>query len=101
MYPQSSEIEIVGEAFVTVSTPDYNDDQKEYLNRFLSDYAQDLNQQELKKIFGDKIEIMDALKTLNEFANQYQDEKDIFDEFKEEIEDLLISLNERQDGIMI
>lgn len=101
MYPQSYEIDEVGNAFITVSTPQYTPDQQVFLNRFLSDFAQGYNEAEVKKIFNDKIQVMDALKILHSFAVHYQNESEVFQEFKEEIEDLLINLNQKEEGIFI
>lgn len=99
--PNAYEIDEVGNAFITIGSFDYTPTQKAYLDRFLRDYGQDLNENEMKKIFSDKIEIIDAIKVLYAFANHYQDEKDVFSEFKDEMDELIITLNGKNEGIII
>ncbi|MBI2792070.1 MAG: hypothetical protein HYX61_08930 [Gammaproteobacteria bacterium] len=101
MYPQAMEIEEVGQAFIDITTPEYTPEQHKYLNEFLKGHAIDLNKDAARKVFKDKIQVVDALITLNEFANHYHDEKAILDEFKDEIEYLIITLNGSDDGLMI
>lgn len=100
MHPQAYEIEEVGQAFITIGTPEYTPEQQDYLNSILNEYVQEVDKDELTKIFKDKIQVADAIKTLNDFANHYQDEKEIIDEFNEEIENLLITINQYDDGIV-
>lgn len=93
MLPQELEIEELGQAFVDINTPEYTTDQMKFLKDFLNNNALDLNIDMMKKVFRDKIQVMDALVTLNEFASHYENEKPLIDEFKEELELLLISIN--------
>ena len=44
---------------------------------------------------------MDALKVLHTFSNHYQNESDIYAEFQDEVEELIISINELESGISI
>lgn len=99
MHPQSYEIEQVGQAFITIGTPEYTPEQQNYLTNILNEYAQDVNKDELIKIFKDKIQVADAIKILNDFALHYQNEKEVIDEFNEEIENLLISINQYDEGV--
>jgi|GEM_PF-5276091 len=101
MQPTSYEIDEVGNAFIAVGSSDYSPDQVDFLMEFLQRYAQDLHEGELIKIFDDKLEIVDALKTLHTFANHYQNENDVFTEFQDEIEELIINMNESEDNISI
>lgn len=101
MQPTSYEIDEVGNAFVAIGSSDYSPEQSEFLMEFLTRYAQDLHEIELVKVFNDKIEIVDALKTLHTFANHYQNENDVFTEFQDEIEELIINMNESEDKISI
>lgn len=100
MHPQTFEIEEVGQAFIVIGTPEYTPEQQSYLNSILNEYVQEVDKDELSKIFKDKIQVADAIKTLNDFATHYQDEKEIIDEFNEEIENLLITINQYDDGIV-
>ncbi len=93
MLPQESEIEELGKAFTDINLPEYTADQMKFLKDFLNNSALDLNKDMMKKVFRDKIQVMDALVTLNEFASHYENEKALIDEFKEELELLLISIN--------
>ncbi len=100
MLPQEIEIEELGQAFVAINLPEYNTDQTKFLKDFLGNNAIDLNKDSMKKIFKDKIQVMDALTLLHDFANHYENEKPLIDEFKEELELLLISIND-EEGIDI
>ncbi|MCS5710986.1 hypothetical protein [Candidatus Berkiella aquae] len=101
MQPTPYEIDEVGNAFVTIGSSEYTSPQTDFLLNFLQRYAQDLHESELTKIFHDKIEISDALKTLNVFANHYQNESEIIAEFQDEIEELIITINEIDDKISV
>ncbi len=101
MQPTSYEIDEVGSAFVAIGSSDYSPSQADFLMDFLQRYAQDLHEVELAKVFNDKLEIVDALKTLHTFANHYQNEGDVFTEFQDEIEELIINMNESEDRISI
>ncbi|MGD9592839.1 MAG: hypothetical protein AB7V32_09995 [Candidatus Berkiella sp.] len=94
MLPQKPEIEELGEAFLAINLPEYNSEQMKYLKEFLGNSAIDLNKDVMKKIFKDKIQVMDAMILLHEFVNHYENEKELIDEFKEEVELLLISIND-------
>ena len=93
MLTQESEIEELGKAFTDINLPEYPADKLKFLPDFLNNSALDLNKDMMKKVFRDKIQVMDALVTLNEFASHYENEKALIDEFKEELELLLISIN--------
>lgn len=99
--PNPYEIDEVGNAFIAIGSLDYTPAQRAYLDKFLRDYGQDLNESEMKKIFSDKIEIIDAINTLYAFASHYQDEKEIFSEFKDEMDELIITLNGKNEGIFV
>ncbi len=101
MYPPNYEIEEVGNAFIAIAHHDYTDAQMQFLDQFLREYARDLDETQMKKIFKDKIDIADAIKVLYDFANHYQDEKDIFNEFKEEMDELVVILNASESGIAV
>ncbi|MFI4938640.1 MAG: hypothetical protein ACHQJ6_09085 [Candidatus Berkiellales bacterium] len=101
MQPNAYEIEEVGNALIVIGHSDYSKEQQESINTFLRSYGQELNEPEMKKIFNNNIEILDAIKTLNEFANHFQDEKDIYAEFKQEIDELIIMINDQDDWISI
>ncbi len=100
MYPQPIEIDELGAAFIAINMPEYNIEQRRFLKEFLSNHAVDLNKESMKKTFKDKIQVMDALAILNQFANHYEHEKGLMDEFKEEIEFLLITISD-EEGINI
>lgn len=93
MYPNNYVIEEIGNAFIAIAHQHYSVSQRSFLQQFLRDYARDLNEIEMKKIFYDKIDIADAVKVLYDFANSYQDETEIFVEFKQEMDELVINLN--------
>lgn len=101
MQPTPYEIDEVGNAFVAIGSSDYNPSQTSFLMDFLQRYAQDLHETELNKVFDDKLDIVDALKTLHTFANHYQNESDVFTEFQDEIEELIITINESEDKISV
>lgn len=101
MQPNAYQIEEVGNALITIGHTDYSKEQQDYLNVFLKDYGQDLNETEMKKMFNNKIEIHDAIKTLYEFASHFQDEKDIYAEFRQEIDELVIMINEQDDWLRV
>lgn len=101
MQPQAFEIEEVGNAFISIGYPEYTPLQQEFLNQFLRQCAQELDEENMKKVFDNETEIINALKSLHSFAKQYQNEAEIFNEFKEEIDDLLITLNETDEGLII
>ncbi|MBS0288528.1 MAG: hypothetical protein JSS07_00655 [Proteobacteria bacterium] len=94
MQPQQIELDELTTAFVALSIPTYAADQMNFLTEFLTNKAIDLNTEKMKKIFKDKIQVIDALIILNEFANRYENEKPLIDEFQEEIENLQIVLND-------
>lgn len=101
MQPTPYEIDEVGNAFVAIGSSDYTPSQTDFLMNFLQRYAQDLHESELTKIFHDKTEISDALKTLHTFANHYQNESEVFAEFQDEIEELIITINEFDNKISV
>jgi hypothetical protein len=101
MQPQAKEIEEVGNAFISLGYPEYTPQQQEFLNEFLKQAAQNLNETDLGKIFGENVEVKSAIKSLHQFAKSYQNEEEIFAEFKEEIDDLLITLNDADEGLII
>ncbi len=100
MLPQDIEVEELSQAFLAINSPEYNPDQIKFLKEFLGNSAFDLNKESMKKVFKDKIHVMDALTMLNDFANQYENERPLIDEFKEEVEFLLLSIND-EEGIDI
>jgi len=102
MHPNHFEIETVGDAFISLSFLDFNQLQRDFLNRFLKDYAFSLDKKELQSLFNNQPEALNAIKVLYEFATQYQDDKETILEFKAEIYDLLINLNgKNEEGISI
>jgi hypothetical protein len=101
MYPQPIEIDELGNAFIAISTPEYTPMQHKFLISFLKDYAVDLNKENAKKVFNDKISVIDALNVLNGFVNHYHDENEVITEFKDEIEHLILALNSAEEGLII
>ncbi|MGE3318719.1 MAG: hypothetical protein AB7I18_05430 [Candidatus Berkiella sp.] len=101
MQPTPYEIDEVGNAFVAIGSSAYNPSQTGFILDFLQRYAQDLHESELNKLFTDKLDIADALKILHTFANHYQNENDVFTEFQDEIEELIITINESEDRISV
>lgn len=101
MYPNPYEIEAVGNAFISIGHLDYNSEQFAYLQQYLRNYAQEFDESEVKMLFSDKSEIIDAIKTLHHFALQYQSEQAIYNEFREEVEELIITLNDKEDFFSI
>lgn len=93
--PDASEIEKVGQALVLLSTFDYTPQQQACLHHFLCQYAQQCDAAktaEIEKLFHDKQEVTQALKTLHDFASDFG-KCQIFKEFKAEVEDLIFMLN--------
>lgn len=101
MQPQAVEIDELGNAFVTISSYEYTPDQMKALYRFLSQYALDFHTDDAKRLFKDKIQVVDALKILNDFASHYQNEEEIYEEFQDEVDNLLIAINQNEEGISI
>jgi hypothetical protein len=101
MQPQSIEIDELGKAFITVSSFEYTPLQMQTLYRFLSQYALDFHGDDIRKVFKDKVQVIDALKVLNSFATHYQNEEEIYEEFQDEVEDLLISMNQNEEGLIL
>lgn len=100
MYPQPIEIDELGAAFIAINMPEYSSEQIKFLKDFLGNHAVDLNKESMKKIFKDKIQVMDAINALHDFASHYEHEKQLIDEFREEVEFLLLSIND-EEGINI
>lgn len=101
MQPQSIEIDELGKAFITVSSFEYTPMQMQTLYRFLSQYALDFHTDEIRKVFKDKVQVVDALKVLNSFATHYQNEEEIYEEFQDEVENLLITINQNEEGLIL
>lgn len=102
MSPDRHEIEDVGDAFVSLSHYlDYSAEEQQYITQFLNQYATIFDEPQVIQLFKGNEEIIKAIKALNTFAKQYQGNKEIIQEFNEEIHALLINLNENQSsGIM-
>ena len=94
MRPTEDELKKVGSAFVTLGLTTYTADEKNHFTQFLHLCAIDFNEPQVKKIFkkDNAPIIIDAMKTLNHFANEYQ-EHEIIHEFNDAIVDLLINVN--------
>lgn len=101
MHPNRQEIEEVGDAFLALGYMTFTPKEQDYLSRFLNQYAKEYNDAEVKALYKDKDNVIQAFKTLNNFAKEYQNEKEVIQEFNEEIYDLLINLNRKNEGIMI
>ncbi len=101
MEPDLQQIEQVGQAFMDIASFPYTPEQQEYLNTFLTSIAQTHDEATTRKLFNDKPPIMDAIHTLAQFSTQYQKNADIMNEFKDEIDNLLLKLNEPESGIGI
>jgi hypothetical protein len=101
MQPQAIEIDELGNAFQALSSHEYTPDQMKLLARFLNQYALDYHADEVKRIFKDKIKVADALKTMHDYASHYQNEEDVYEEFQDEVDYLLIAINQNEEGISI
>lgn len=101
MLPNYEEIKNVGDAFISLGYETLSPQESEYLNHFLKQYAKDYDDAKIKTLFKNKDNIIQAFKTLNEFAKKYQADDIVIQEFNEEIYDLLINLNRKGEGIMI
>lgn len=100
MAPSQAEIDAVGDAFISLSFQSYTKEQQECLNRFLNQYAASMDSTEIDSLFKELPETIEAIKELNKFANEFH-EKEIYQEFKEEVDDLLINLNGQNGGFLI
>jgi hypothetical protein len=100
MQPNYEEIKDVGDAFISLGYETLSPQESEYLNHFLKQYAKDYDDAKINALFKNKA-IIQAFKTLNDFAKKYQADDSIIQEFNEEIYDLLINLNRKNEGIMI
>lgn len=101
MHPQALEIEEVSKAFIALSSLEYTPIQMQTLYRFLNQYALDFHVDEINKVFADKIQIIDALKVMNNFASHYQNEEEIFNEFQDEVDNLLLAINQNEEGLIL
>lgn len=101
MQPSAYEIEQVGNAFVAIGYLDYSNEQLVFLNRFVRDYARNLNIQEANKLFTDNSQVIEALQILHNFTLQYHNDQDIYQQFKDEMEELTIMLNGKEEWISI
>jgi CheY-like chemotaxis protein len=71
----------------------YTAEQLTYINPILKQYALDVNDLEMAKIFNHQSQIMDAIRALHDFSFQFQNEEDVYDEFKSELDYLYDSIN--------
>lgn len=101
MQPNYEEIKTVGDAFITLGYETLSPQENEYLNHFLKQYAKNYDDAKINVLFKNKGELIQALKTLNDFAKKYQADESVIQEFNEEIYDLLINLNRKGEGITI
>ena len=101
MKPDPQQIEQVGQAFMDIASYPYTPEQQEYLNDFLISVAQSHDEPTARKLFNDKPPIIEAINALAQFSTQYQQNEDIMNEFKDEIDNLLLKLNEPESGIGI
>jgi hypothetical protein len=86
---------------VNIASYPYTPEQHEYLNAFLMNMAQTHDEPTTKKLFNDKPPVIEAIQTLNQFSTQYSLDSEIMNEFKNEIDHLLLVLNEPESGISI
>ena len=93
MKPNKLELEQVGNALLTLNEVDYTAEQLTYINPILKQYALDVNDLEMAKIFNHQSQIMDAIRALHDFSFQFQNEEDVYDEFKSELDYLYDSIN--------
>jgi len=101
MPPSAYEIDEVGNAFISISYLDYTNEERNQLNRFLHQHGKAFDEDGIKTAFKTKPEIIQAIRTLHQFATQYENEKEIFSEFKEEIDHLLITINQAEGGLIL
>lgn len=97
--PTNNEIEEISSAFVTLGIVPFSAEERRHLTRFLHQSAIEFNEQEAQKVFSHEIAI-EAMKTLNLFANNYQDHE-IMHEFNDEIVDLLLNVNNMHGALVI
>lgn len=81
MKPSDVEIEQVGQSIIALTNGDYSMPQCTAIHEFLKGHALDLNDVKMSKIFSNQLQVMDAIRTLHEFAFQFQSEEELFDEF--------------------
>lgn len=99
--PDPQQIEQVGQALMDIASYPYTPEQQEYLNAFLTDFAQKHDEATTRKLFNDKPPVIEAIKTLVQFSSQYQADSEIMNDFKDEIAHLYNILNEPASGIGI
>lgn len=95
MKPNDFEMERVGNAIVTLLELDYTPEQLDCLNPFLKGHGLDLNDMKMNEIFKNELRAMDAIRILHDFAFQFQNEEDFFEEFSTELDNVFISINFR------
>lgn len=101
MQPNYEEIKDVGDAFISLGYETLSPQESEYLNHFLKQYAKDYDDAKINTVFKNKNNIIQAFRILNNFAKKYQADDNVIQEFNEEIYDLLINLNRKNEGIII
>lgn len=101
MQPQPMEIEEVCNAFLSLASQNYTSEQLVFINRFLRFNALDYNENEIHQTFVNNVRVIDNLKTLHHFAPHYQNETDIYQEFQDQIEDLIMEINGNDAGLSV
>lgn len=99
MHPDHQEIVEVGDAFISLAYTEYSPKEQEFIDKFLNQYATVFNESEINGLFKNKTNIIQAIKTLNDFTQKYKSDEDVIQEFNEEIHDLLINLNGNRESI--
>lgn len=70
------------------------------MSSFLQNYALELNNEQMISSLTQNQEAIESLKILNKFATTYQ-EHEIMEEFQEELNELLITINDLHGSISI
>lgn len=99
MQPSKDELDQVGFAFVTLGTVPFSPEERHHLTHFLHQSAIEFDEKKVQRVFKYEAAI-NAMKTLHNFASDYQ-EHEIMHEFNDEILDLLLNVNDMHGSMSI
>jgi GTP1/Obg family GTP-binding protein len=102
MKPTDNDIKKVGHAFVTLGLISFSPTEKKHLTHFIHSRAIAFDLDHTTQIIDNEHAelVIDAMKTLHVFANDFQDHEIIHD-FHDELVDLLINVNDTHGAMVV
>jgi len=101
MMLEKEEMEKLGQAFIFLGYSSYNSKQQEFITEFLKKYAENWQEEKINTLFNQNTEMIKSLKVLNQFVTKYRSQEELYNEFKDELNELMISINGRDETISI